>query len=1237
MLLKRNGSLLELQVMDSSRFTPYDGFDVLYPANEIVRIFFNEVMRRILLEADVNATVDSVKLGYLAIQYAATKNFSSSPKIIEVLLEHGASPSSNGYTPFVAAARNEGHYALEMMKQLLDYRGSSNANELTLFLCCALINYGECGVALVELLLKNIKTEAIQFHEELLIAGLADEVHGLKKMKLILEKGVKPNPASKDKFTILHFAALHQTTQTLAIIETLLEYGSDLNASDESGNTPIHCAAINEGEHAYETMKFLLSKGGDVNIKRKDGLAPVHFAMLNRGICGDKMRKLLGVDQESFNVPIDNSGFTLLHNFVSADHAEVDVVQLILDHGGNPNTEDKSGISPLHSALQNHSQIGLTILQLLLQKGGNPNSYMGIKELRHQPVHHVAMSLNENAGEQMAILLENNGNANASNKDGLTPMHVAVYNPGIHAPKLVKILLNHGGNPNAGDAAGLTPVHYVISKKNSNSLEILKLLVENGGNIFQLDNCRMSPFIFAILQGSEKYCLPENQSVEILEILGKGNYGKVFKCNYTDESGKTYLAACKKCSPNPDAGDVFDREVETLNQLNHLFVVKYLDLVENQSKKYIVMELCEGSLKDYVEGKLERIPIDSLDDKILISQVALGVAYIHSKDIIHKDLKLANILLWCQSSNSRLVLAKIADFGFAKKLKLGHSEFSDTTHPGTENYRAPEVLNAQGSAYPASFASDVYAFGIIIVRIAKKGAHAYSSEDMWRKLSMVHGLVPQNIQDLSWDLQDLILKLTDRDPGKRPMMALVLRHPYFVLTNERTKKYFLDRLWVNIILCDDGIELFADKILSAQSLDEWYHGLSDYTDSSNANELTLFLCCALINYGECGVALVELLLKNIKTEAIQIYEELLCLVFVDEVHGLKKMKMILEKGVKPNPAGEDKFTILHYAVRQQTTQTLAIIETLLEYGCDLNASDESGNTPIHYAASNQGEHAYETMKFLLSKGGDVKIKRKDGIAPVHFALFNRGICGDKMRKLIGADQESYNVPIDNTGITLLHFFVSAKHAKVDVVQLILDHGGNPNTEDKSGISPVHSALQNHSQIGLTILQLLLQKGGNPNSFMGNKELRQQPVHHVALFLNENADEQMAILLENNGNANASNKYGLTPMHVAALNPGIHAPKLVKILLNHGGNPNAGDTAGHTPVHYVVREKRSSLEVLKLLVENGGNIFQLDNRRMSPFIYAIQRGSEKYCLPEVKNYLVERFLKNVFKVLVERKG
>jgi serine/threonine protein kinase len=238
------------------------------------------------------------------------------------------------------------------------------------------------------------------------------------------------------------------------------------------------------------------------------------------------------------------------------------------------------------------------------------------------------------------------------------------------------------------------------------------------------------------------------------------------------------------------------------------------------------MELCEGSLKDYVEGKLERIPKDSLDEKILIGQVALGLAYIHDKRIIHKDLKLENILL--KSHSPRLVLAKIADFGLAKELKPGKSEFSKTEHPGTETYMAPELLSAPEGSYPASFASDVYALGITIARIVLKGKHPFSSNEIWRKVSMVKGLVPQNLEGLSWDLIDLILKLTDKDPGKRPKIFLVLLHPYFVLTNDNTKWHFVDqfRTSFQVLITEENKTKQMKKIFNNRNFREWYESLS---------------------------------------------------------------------------------------------------------------------------------------------------------------------------------------------------------------------------------------------------------------------------------------------------------------------------------------------------------------------------------------------------------------------------
>jgi serine/threonine protein kinase len=248
------------------------------------------------------------------------------------------------------------------------------------------------------------------------------------------------------------------------------------------------------------------------------------------------------------------------------------------------------------------------------------------------------------------------------------------------------------------------------------------------------------------------------------------------------------------------------------------------------------MELCYGSLKDYFDGKLEGIPKDSLDDKILVSQITLGVAYIHDKGIIHKDLKLENILLKRQSP--RLVLAKIADFGFAKELKPGKAEFSETLHPGTESYMAPELLTAHEGAYPASFASDVYALGITIVRIIKKGDPPFGLNKLLRMASMFRGLVPPELQEFSWDLIDLIVKLTEKEPEKRPKMTLVLRHPYFVLTNDRTKRYFVDKLCndFNLLSKDDRTKQLK-KVFNQHNFQEWYSTtLSGYPDTDDEIE-----------------------------------------------------------------------------------------------------------------------------------------------------------------------------------------------------------------------------------------------------------------------------------------------------------------------------------------------------------------------------------------------------------------
>lgn len=69
------------------------------------------------------------------------------------------------------------------------------------------------------------------------------------------------------------------------------------------------------------------------------------------------------------------------------------------------------------------------------------------------------------------------------------------------------------------------------------------------------------------------------------EILGQGSYGKVYKRPYVDMSGKEILAAYKKIKKGGEEN--LSKEIETLKKLNHLFVIKYIDVVEENAKKYV--------------------------------------------------------------------------------------------------------------------------------------------------------------------------------------------------------------------------------------------------------------------------------------------------------------------------------------------------------------------------------------------------------------------------------------------------------------------------------------------------------------------------------------------------------------------------------------------------------------------------------------------------------------------------
>jgi serine/threonine protein kinase len=126
---------------------------------------------------------------------------------------------------------------------------------------------------------------------------------------------------------------------------------------------------------------------------------------------------------------------------------------------------------------------------------------------------------------------------------------------------------------------------------------------------------------------------------------------------------------------------------------------------------------------------LEKIPKGTFEEKYLAGQITFALSYLHSKRIIHKDLKPDNVLLW--QSSTGLTLAKLADFGFSRQLPFDKTSFDDTTHLGTSGYIAPELCRAKEGERMPSFASDIWSLGIVLFFIVSDGQHPYGERLLW--------------------------------------------------------------------------------------------------------------------------------------------------------------------------------------------------------------------------------------------------------------------------------------------------------------------------------------------------------------------------------------------------------------------------------------------------------------------------------------------------------------------------
>ena len=215
--------------------------------------------------------------------------------------------------------------------------------------------------------------------------------------------------------------------------------------------------------------------------------------------------------------------------------------------------------------------------------------------------------------------------------------------------------------------------------------------------------------------------------------LGKGAFGVVFKSSYRGDicAVKILVHDVVEIQTNIPMGKseeaikAFDRECHFLESLQHPNIVQYLSTAKHpkSDSTILIVELMDCNLRSYFSG-LDEESLTSECEISLSKDMACGLAYIHSKQIIHRDLCGDNVLLKLTRS---VPVAKISDFGMSRLYDSSKLSHSLTAVGHRTGYLPIEALRLKDEKYDNSL--DVFSLGAIMVQIVCKLQTIKSAKD----------------------------------------------------------------------------------------------------------------------------------------------------------------------------------------------------------------------------------------------------------------------------------------------------------------------------------------------------------------------------------------------------------------------------------------------------------------------------------------------------------------------------
>lgn len=379
-------------------------------------------------------------------------------------------------------------------------------------------------------------------------------------------------------------------------------------------------------------------------------------------------------------------------------------------------------------------------------------------------------------------------------------------NEKLHQPSLDTI----------GETIVQKPIKY--QRKGHRSISLIEKN-KLGSDIFK-EELKLKVTINALIE--ETNGLP-TKKYKVISRLGDGSYGTVYLAMNLFTRTNVAMKKINKVKENEIDEMEIKNEIDILKKLDHPNIVKILEFYSTEKAYYIITDYCScGELYNQIKHQYTENQL-----AVLFYQLFSGLCYLHANNIVHRDLKLENILISeierDKETNKNLFWIKIIDFGTAKIFEKNKSE---KTVVGSSYYIAPEVLQKHYNEKCDTWSAGVILYMLIVGRAPFDGK---DDDEIIKNISKGEfNSKHRKLVSASNEVQDLVKKLLEVDPVRRLSAAQALKHPWFT-------KFKAKSLYNNIE--KEKIEMYLNRLMT-------------YTINSKFQQMVLAFIVHNIAYSE---------------------------------------------------------------------------------------------------------------------------------------------------------------------------------------------------------------------------------------------------------------------------------------------------------------------------------------------------------------------------------------------------